>query len=335
MTGTAPAELYTPIAAREQITIAPDFRPPDEQPAWRQDFPVDWPQDQYVERRDFMKFLVLTSFAMTVGQVWIAVENWMRRRRGVDEIRRIAALDEIAVGGTLVFSYPAAHDPCVLVRLGERDKAARIFDHMLATDPTLDHVRADYVVALLQWGAYERARELLDDVTARSRSASSAVTTSGLRRIDLLRVQVLTHDGRYRDAFDLLDDLGVRFPSDPDVALARARFDDERGRVNAADRGYARAGEVAPEREDIARLLATRADEQAPRAAVESEFRAHMLEAELDYVTRLAREIGTDELPGTAVWRRIHELRAGGMSFEEIISDPVRHLGEEGRPLQQ
>lgn len=69
--------------------------------------------------------------------------------------------------------------------------------------------------------------------------------------------------------------------------------------------------------------------------AVESEFRAHMLEAERDYVMRLAEEIRRDELPGTAVWRRIHELRAGGMTFEEIISDPVRHLGEEGRALAQ
>jgi Rieske Fe-S protein len=124
LTGTAPAELYTPIAAREQITIAPDFRPLDEQPAWRQDFPVDWPQDQYVERRDFMKFLVLTSFAMTVGQLWIAGENWLRRRRGVDEIRRIASIDQIAVGGTLVFQYPAAHDPCILVRLGDAEFVA-------------------------------------------------------------------------------------------------------------------------------------------------------------------------------------------------------------------
>jgi hypothetical protein len=65
---------------------------------------------------------------------------------------------------------------------------------------------------------------------------------------------------------------------------------------------------------------------------VESEFRAHMLEAELAYVV-LAEEIATNELPGTAVWQRIHELRAGGMSFEEIVSDPVRHLGEEGRAL--
>ena len=58
LTGTAPANLYAPGLEREQISIAPDFAPADAQPAWRQDFPIDWPQDLYVERRDFMKFLV-------------------------------------------------------------------------------------------------------------------------------------------------------------------------------------------------------------------------------------------------------------------------------------
>src|SRR3954451_7645815 len=62
---------------------------------------------------------------------------------------------------------------------------------------------------------------------------------------------------------------------------------------------------------------------------VESEYREHTLRAELDYVDGLAGEIRAGELQGTTVWRRIHELRAGGMSFEEIVSDPVRHLGEE------
>jgi DNA-binding PadR family transcriptional regulator len=68
---------------------------------------------------------------------------------------------------------------------------------------------------------------------------------------------------------------------------------------------------------------------------VESEFREHMLRAELDYVSRLAGEIRTGELQGTSVWRRIHELRAGGMTVEEIFRDPVRHLGEEARVLEQ
>ena len=121
LTGTAPANLYGPPVEREQITIAPDFAPADAQPAWRQDFPVDWPQDQYVERRDFMKFMVLTSAAFAVGQLWIAAQNWWRRQNGSYQIRRIASVDDVAVGGTIVFTYPAEHDPCLLVRTSDTE----------------------------------------------------------------------------------------------------------------------------------------------------------------------------------------------------------------------
>jgi len=82
LTGTTPADVYRPLHDAEQVSIAPDWRPMEEQPAWRADFPIDWPQDHYVERRDFMKFMVLTSFAFTVGQFWIAAQSWWRRRRG-------------------------------------------------------------------------------------------------------------------------------------------------------------------------------------------------------------------------------------------------------------
>ena len=110
LTGTAPASLYAPPFEREQITIAPDFAPPDAQPAWRQDFPIDWPQDSYVERRDFMKFLVLTSAAFTVGQLWIGVQNWWRKQNGAALIRRVASIDDLAVGGAVVFTYPDEHE---------------------------------------------------------------------------------------------------------------------------------------------------------------------------------------------------------------------------------
>ena len=116
LTGTTPANAFRPLQEAEQITIAPDWRPMDEQPAWRNDFPVDWPQDHYVERREFMKFMVLTSVALTVGQFWIAAQNWLRRRRGEPEIRAVARLDELPAGGIITFAYPESHDDCVLVR---------------------------------------------------------------------------------------------------------------------------------------------------------------------------------------------------------------------------
>jgi nitrite reductase/ring-hydroxylating ferredoxin subunit len=116
LTGTAPATIYRPVRDEEQVTLAPDGRPMDQQPAWRNDFPIDWPQDQYVERRDFVKFMVLTSLAFTVGQFWIAGQNWWRRRRGEPPIARIGSVDDLAIGGAAAFTYPAAQDPCVLVR---------------------------------------------------------------------------------------------------------------------------------------------------------------------------------------------------------------------------
>jgi nitrite reductase/ring-hydroxylating ferredoxin subunit len=124
LTGTAPANLYAPSLDREQVTIAPDFAPVEMQPAWRQDFPIDWPQDVYVERRDFMKFMVLTSAAFTLGQLWIAAQNWYRKRSGRPGIQRIAAVDDLDVGHAIGFTYPNPQERCLLVRLTTTDFVA-------------------------------------------------------------------------------------------------------------------------------------------------------------------------------------------------------------------
>ena len=100
-------------------TVPPDRQSEDAQPRWRKDFPIDWPQDHYVARRDFTKFLCLTSFAFVVGQLTIAYQNWRRRRRGELPITRIAAVGDVPVGGAIVFRYPEPSEPCLLLRLEE------------------------------------------------------------------------------------------------------------------------------------------------------------------------------------------------------------------------
>ncbi len=104
---------------REELTIPPDGGSEDAQPKWRQDFPIDWPQDHYVSRRDFTKFMVLISLAFTAGQFWVVVQNFLRKRRGALPLKQIAAIDQIPVGGALTFSYPEVHDTCVVVRTSE------------------------------------------------------------------------------------------------------------------------------------------------------------------------------------------------------------------------
>ena len=109
---------------REGGPVFPDGKPRSEQPRWRRDFPVDLPEDNYIARRDFTKFLVLTSVAFAAGQLWIGFQNILRKRRGESPILLIGEVDEIPIGGAVTFTYPEDHDQCVLVRLDETTFAA-------------------------------------------------------------------------------------------------------------------------------------------------------------------------------------------------------------------
>ncbi len=100
----------------DALSQMPDGQPYADQPRWRQDFPVDVPQDTYISRREFAKFLVLTSAAFTTGQFWILWENWRRQQEPAAPVLKIAELAQIPVGGSLVFHYPTPDEPCLLIR---------------------------------------------------------------------------------------------------------------------------------------------------------------------------------------------------------------------------
>lgn len=107
-------------ADRDRVTTLPDGRPMDEQPKWRRDFPIDWAEDEYVSRRDLIKFIVLTSLAFTTGQFWLAGKEFFAARAAAFSPAPIAGVDEVPIGGWLVFEYPEGeHSPRLLVRTGE------------------------------------------------------------------------------------------------------------------------------------------------------------------------------------------------------------------------
>jgi Rieske Fe-S protein len=91
----------------------------EEQPQWRKDFPIEVGQDEYISRRDFTKYMVLVSFAFVIGQFWILVLNWMRKRRGELPLTEVARIDDLNSGDIKVFQYPKQHEPCVLVRVDD------------------------------------------------------------------------------------------------------------------------------------------------------------------------------------------------------------------------
>jgi DNA-binding PadR family transcriptional regulator len=95
-----------------------------------------------------------------------------------------------------------------------------------------------------------------------------------------------------------------------------------------------RADRLRIELREMEAMFAQTAEMGLPELVmVESRYRQHMLTAELEFVASLADSIRSESFPGTKAWRRLHELRGEGVSFQEILSDPVRHLGEEARGL--
>lgn len=121
-------------------TSFPDGRPESAQPKWRQDFPIDVEADAYGARRDFTKFMVLTSLAFVCGQVWIAVQSIFRRRQSAKQ--RIVAVDDLDIGQAVSFHFPTDRDPCLLIRSAEHEFLAysSLCTHLMCpVRPDLEH----------------------------------------------------------------------------------------------------------------------------------------------------------------------------------------------------
>ncbi len=94
------------------------FRKPSSTPLWRDEFSVHTADERYVNRRQFTKFLTLTSFGMFAGNLWVFIRSALYRTPAYPRVT-VAAAGEIAVGGVKTFAYPTAADPCILVRTSD------------------------------------------------------------------------------------------------------------------------------------------------------------------------------------------------------------------------
>jgi Rieske Fe-S protein len=83
---------------------------------WREEFSINAPEDAYVLRRQFTKFLVLTSLGMAVGNGWIWIRSLFAKPAAAYGAQAVARASEVPVGGVKLFSYPTPTDPCILLR---------------------------------------------------------------------------------------------------------------------------------------------------------------------------------------------------------------------------
>lgn len=93
------------------------------EPLWKEEFSVFAADERYVSRRQFAKFLVLTSAAMFAGNIWLLIKSFARRRTSWPELP-VATASDLAIGQSKTFLYPTTDDHCILIRTDERQFAA-------------------------------------------------------------------------------------------------------------------------------------------------------------------------------------------------------------------
>jgi Rieske Fe-S protein len=85
-------------------------------PVWSEEFSVYAGEDAYVQRRQFTKFLVLTSAGMVAGQAWIWLKSVASAPRTQWPETVVARASDIAPGTVRLFKYPSETEACILVR---------------------------------------------------------------------------------------------------------------------------------------------------------------------------------------------------------------------------
>jgi nitrite reductase/ring-hydroxylating ferredoxin subunit len=91
------------------------FRSASKEPLWKDEFSINRADEQYVSRRQFTKFLVLTSLGMFAGNVWILARSWFSKAPVYSD-KNICRATDVPVGGVWLFRYPTEKDACILIR---------------------------------------------------------------------------------------------------------------------------------------------------------------------------------------------------------------------------
>lgn len=82
---------------------------------WREDFPVNWESDNYITRREMVKYLALGSLTIAGVNFLLAGVPRLLKASQMPKMK-IGLTSSIAAGGSALFRYPTQDDPCILVR---------------------------------------------------------------------------------------------------------------------------------------------------------------------------------------------------------------------------
>src|SRR5262245_24775142 len=94
-------------------------------PRWQQDFPINRGEEIDNSRRQFIKFLGLTSLAFFTGTLGVALKAVFEEQRTSElPTMRVASVSDIPKGQSLNFMYPEGGYPAILIHLPSGDFVA-------------------------------------------------------------------------------------------------------------------------------------------------------------------------------------------------------------------
>jgi nitrite reductase/ring-hydroxylating ferredoxin subunit len=86
---------------------------------WSEEFSVAASESTFVERRQFTRFLTLSSFGMFAGQLWLAAKTLLAKPASAFPQVVLDGAASLPVGGVKIFQYPTPQDNCLLIRVDQ------------------------------------------------------------------------------------------------------------------------------------------------------------------------------------------------------------------------
>lgn len=85
---------------------------------WQIEFPYQWDADDFISRRELLRFAVMSSGALFLGTAAIGALSQLRPLRQTQRML-VARISEVAPGNVRYFTYPTAEDQALLLRLDD------------------------------------------------------------------------------------------------------------------------------------------------------------------------------------------------------------------------
>ena len=82
---------------------------------WREDFPINWENDNYITRREMVKYLALGSLTIAGANFLLAGIPRLLASPQMPKVK-LGKLSDLAPGKSALFRYPTQDDPCIAVR---------------------------------------------------------------------------------------------------------------------------------------------------------------------------------------------------------------------------